>query len=172
MLWPERRDRDKVLGDKVPGLIDRTTTRSYLRVAAGYLPEFLRPLLDPLHRYAPWIVGEGGAEIGPIPAGTPINLLANLDLVPDGGGDTLEHKKKLLKVLVDIKQALKSLPSGASDDEARRAFAPLVPAMLSLSKCPDFVVNRGHYFGTSFFKQEPPLADEDKRALIEFVKTF
>ncbi len=172
MLWPERRDRDKVLGDKVPGLIDRTTTRSYLRVAAGYLPEFLRPLLDPLHRYAPWIVGEGGVEIGPIPAGTPINLLANLDLVPDGGGDTLEHKKKLLKVLVDIKQALKSLPSGASDDEARRAFAPLVPAMLSLSKCPDFVVNRGHYFGTSFFKQEPPLADEDKRALIEFVKTF
>ena len=79
-------------------------------MAAGYLPEFLRPLLDPLHRYAPWIFGEGGVEIGPIPAGTPINLLANLDLVPDGGGDTLEHKKKLLKVLLDIKQALKSAP--------------------------------------------------------------
>ncbi|MGH7340470.1 MAG: hypothetical protein ACREKH_08275, partial [Candidatus Rokuibacteriota bacterium] len=172
MLWPERRDRDKVLGDKVPGLIDRTTARSYLRVAAGYLPEFLRPLLDPLHRYAPWIVGEGGVEIGPIPAGTPINLLANLDLVPDGRGDTLEHKKKLLKLLLDIKHALKSLPSGASDDEARRAFAPLVPEMLSLSKCPDFVVNRGHYFGTSLFKEEPALSDENKRALIEFVKTF
>ena len=44
--------------------------------------------------------------------------------------------------------------------------------MLSLSKCPDFVVNRGHYFGTSFFKEEPALGDEDKRALIEFVKTL
>jgi len=172
MLWPERRDKDPVLGDKVPGLIDRTTTRSYLRVAAGYLPEFLRPLLDPLHRYAPWIVGEGGVEIGPIPAGTPINLLANLDLVPDGGGDDLLHMKKLLKLLLDIKHALKALPSGAGDDEVRKAFAPLVPEMLSLSKCPDFVVNRGHYFGTSFFKEEPALSDEDKRALIEFVKTF
>jgi hypothetical protein len=172
MLWPERRDKDPVLGDKVPGLIDRTTQRSYLRVAAGYLPEFLRPMLGLLHRYAPWIVGEGGIEIGPIPAGTPINLLANLNLVPDGGGDNLEHKKKILKLLVDIRHALKSIPAGASDDEARKAFAPLVPEMLSLSKCPDFVVNRGHYFGTSFFKQEPPLSDEDKRALIEFVKTF
>ncbi len=172
MLWPERRDKDPVLGDKVPGVIDRTTVRSYLRVAAGYLPEFLRPLLDPLHRYAPWIVGEGGIEIGPIPAGTPINLLANLDLVPDGAGDNLEHQKKLLKLLLEIKQALKSLPAGASDDEARQAFAPLVPEMLRLSKCPDFVVNRGHYFGTSFFKEEPELIDDDKRALIEFIKTF
>ena len=29
MLWPEKRDKDSVLGDKVPGLIDRTTTASY-----------------------------------------------------------------------------------------------------------------------------------------------
>jgi len=34
------------------------------------------------------------------------------------------------------------------------------------------VVNRGHYFGTSYFKEEPGLSDDDKRALIEFVKTF
>ena len=36
----------------------------------------------------------------------------------------------------------------------------------------DFVVNRGHYFGTGVFKEETPLSDEDKRALIEFLKTF
>jgi hypothetical protein len=43
-----------------------------------------------------------------------------------------------------------------------------------LSKCPDFVVNRGHYFGTSYFqeKDEPGLSDDDKWALIEFLKTF
>ena len=34
-----------------------------------------------------------------------------------------------------------------------------------MSKCPDFVVNRGHLFGTK-------LPDADKRALIEFLKTF
>jgi hypothetical protein len=41
-----------------------------------------------------------------------------------------------------------------------------------MSKCPDFVVDRGHYFGTGAFKEEPGLSDEDKRALIEFLKTF
>jgi hypothetical protein len=54
----------------------------------------------------------------------------------------------------------------------RRAFAPLVPKLVELNKCPDFVVNRGHYFGTAAFKEEPGLSDSDKRALIEFVKTF
>jgi hypothetical protein len=57
--------------------------------------------------------------------------------------------------------------------------------MLKLSKCPDFVVNRGHYFGTAKFNEneslsederscgaEPVLSDDDKRALIEFPKTF
>src|SRR4030081_3737793 len=58
MLWPERRQKDPVLGDKIPGVIDRTTARSYLRVAGGYLPPFLRPLLGPLHRYVPWLFGE------------------------------------------------------------------------------------------------------------------
>jgi hypothetical protein len=56
---------------------------------------------------------------------------------------------------------------------------------LKLSKCPDFVVNRGHYFGTAKFNEteglsddeksfgsEPVLSDDDKRALIEFLKTF
>ena len=57
--------------------------------------------------------------------------------------------------------------------------------LLELSKCPDFVVNRGHYFGTAkfnetdglsedekFFAPEPVLTDDDKRALIEFLKTL
>jgi len=44
--------------------------------------------------------------------------------------------------------------------------------LLEFNKCPDFVVNRGHYFGTSYFKEEPGLTDQDKHALIEFLKTF
>ena len=41
MLWPEKRDKDPVLGDKIPGpsLIDRTTASSYLRVPSGYVPD-------------------------------------------------------------------------------------------------------------------------------------
>ncbi len=46
MLWPEKRDKDRVLGDKVPGLIDRTTTTSYLRVPKGFLPEFLQDVIE------------------------------------------------------------------------------------------------------------------------------
>jgi hypothetical protein len=174
MLWPERREKDPVLGDRIPGVIDRTTTRSYVRVAAGYLPGFLRPMLGLLQRYLPWLFGEGGVEIGPIPAGTPVNLLASLNLVPDSAStaERLQHDKELLALLLKIKRDLKALPPGASDEEARKVFANLVGPLLSLSKCPDFVVNRGHYFGTDRFKEEPGLGDQDKRALIEFLKTF
>ena len=74
--------------------------------------------------------------------------------------------------MVKAKEVLKNLPRDASDDEVRKAFAGLVQPLLELSKCPDFVVNRGHYFGTDFFAEEPGLNDQDKRALIEFLKTI
>ena len=38
--------------------------------------------------------------------------------------------------------------------------------LLSEDKCPDFVVNRGHYFGTDKLGEEPGLSDSDKEALI------
>jgi hypothetical protein len=41
-----------------------------------------------------------------------------------------------------------------------------------MDKCPDFVINRGHYFGTDQYKEEPGLSDDDKEALIAFLKTF
>ena len=47
-----------------------------------------------------------------------------------------------------------------------------VEPMLELSKCKDFVVNRGHYFGTDRLTEEPGLGDGQKRDLIEFLKTF
>ncbi len=37
--------------------------------------------------------------------------------------------------------------------------------LLAVNKCPDFIVNRGHYFGTDYFKEEPGLSDEDKKRL-------
>ena len=174
MLWPEKRDKDLLLGDKVPGRMDRTTTTTYIRVAPGYLPDELQKLRDPLERWFPWIFREGGVQIGPIPTGTPINLLANLNILAESSGpaERLRHDKKVLDLLLKAKHDLKSLPVNATDDEARKVFADLVDPLLELNKCPDFIVNRGHYFGTSMFKEEPGLGDEDKRALIEFLKTF
>jgi hypothetical protein len=179
MLWPEKRAKDPLLGDKIPGpsLIDRTTETSYLRVASGYLPDFLRDKRELAERLTPAILGEGGIEIGPIPAGTPVNILSNVNLRPDKienltTAQRLEHDKKLLELLIKIKHDLRALGKGASDEQARKVFANLKQPLLELSKCPDFVVNRGHYFGTSFFQEEPGLSDDDKWALIEFLKTF
>jgi hypothetical protein len=172
MLWPERRAKDPVLANKIPGpsLILRTTARSYLRVPAGYLPDALKDVGAGglLNRLAPWAFDrEGDLEIGPIPKGTPVSLLPNMGLLPDGTGieDRVEHAKKLIALLIKFKQDLKSLPANATDDDARKAFSNAVPDMLELSKCPDFIVNKGHYFGSN-------LSDDDKNALIEFLKTF
>jgi len=174
MLWPEKRDKDEVLVDKIPGRIDRTTEQSYITIPAGYLPDTFSGLLDFWHRFFPWIVGEEGIEIGPIPKGTPVNLLANLQLLPETThpGERLKHDVKTVDLLIRVKHALKQLPKDATDEEARTVFSKAASEMFELSKCPDFIVNRGHYFGTSFFKEEPGLSDDDKRALIEFVKTF
>ena len=174
MLWPEKRKQDAVLGAKVPGEIDRTTERSYLRVASGYVPNNLSALLGWGEWIAPGIFGENGIEIGPIPPGTPVNLLANLMVRPEEMdlAGRLDHDVKLLALVHDIKRALKALPDNPTNEDAVKVFKPLAGRLMELSKCPDYVVNRGHYFGTSYLKEEPALSDADKRALIEFLKTF
>jgi cellulose biosynthesis protein BcsQ len=174
MLWPEKREQDSVLGNKVPGVIDRTTQVSYIQVPGDYLPSYLRPLLSTGERYLPGIFGEGSVTIGPIPRGTPVNLLANLDLTGESLNpqDRELHQQKVIDLLLKMQNNLSTLGSYASDDDARNAFANLVDPLLELSKCPDFVVNRGHYFGTSYFAEEPGLSDDDKRALIDYIKTF
>ena len=174
LLWPEKREKDSVLGDKIPGLIDRTTTRSYLRVAPGYVPDNLKSLVGWGSRLFPSLFKGGGIEIGPIPAGTPVDLIANLDLLSDGSdiAGRVDHDRKVLSVALKLKHDLSNLGSNPSDDDARKVFANVVDPMMELSKCPDYVVNRGHYFGTSYFKEEPGLSDQDKYALIEFLKTF
>ncbi|MDR7377731.1 hypothetical protein J2X19_002410 [Rhodoferax ferrireducens] len=188
MLWPEKRERDAELGDKLPGTIDRTTQRSEVVVPAGYVPDALQPLQGTLHRWLPWLVGAGeDITLGPIPKGMPVNLIANLKLraESDDVGDKLAHVRNVGELVLKLKADLATAPKDASDQELRAKFANLREPMLRLSKCPDFVVNRGHYFGTAEFNQqeglsadekafgtEPVLSDDDKRALIAFLKTF
>ena len=167
LLWPEKRDKDPVFGDKVPGVIDRTTVTSWLRIPTGYLPDVIRNAKGLLGLIDPNLFDAGGLEIGPIPAGTPVDLFANFDpLPPTGGfGERLAHDKAVVKAVFTLVHDLKALPKNATDAEARKVFANVGEQLYALSKCPDYVVNRGHYFGAS-------LSDADKNALIAFLKTF
>ena len=167
MLWPEKREKDAVLGDKIPGVIDRTNLTSWLRVPTGYLPDVIKDTQDVLQLTAPKLFDQGGLEIGPIPAGTPVDLLANFDPLPQSTNlrERLAHDKAVVKVVVQLVRDLKALPPGATDEQARRVFSNVGDQLFALSKCPDYIVNRGHYFGSN-------LGDADKKALIAFLKTF
>jgi hypothetical protein len=157
LLWPEKR----------AGVdsIWRTTHESAIRIPAAELPDLLRRKLDG----ADLLVEREGAtylELGPIPAGTPVNLLANLDL---SLGSLKDAKKalRLVELAVKVKRALIRVNAGGMTPEEAKEYMrrELVGPLVENSNCTDFVVDRGHYFGTE-------LEDEDKRALIEFLKTF
>ena len=163
MLWPERRVRDDQMAEQMglrgnigltnaPGYIQRTTDTSYLRFAAGYLP-------GPLSEF-------GDKMIGPIPKGFPVSLLTNIALIPEG---QILPDPRLIPLFLRLFGALGDIPEELSDEEkdlrAWEIFESFGPELLALSNCTDLVVNRGHYFGSD-------LGDDDKRALIEFLKTF
>ncbi len=159
LLWPEKREQrdcERRWGLPFCPPIYRTTQESYLVVNRVFLPEILRDkLLES---------GEKELRIGPIPAGTPVNLLANLDSELSFEPDRLAD---LLRVVLKTRRVLRRIKDEAITDggERTRLLRELVPDLLSVSKCPDFVVDRGHEFGAD-------LADADKRALIEFLKTL
>jgi hypothetical protein len=173
LLWPERRDKDLILGNKVPGVMDRTTEASYLRIPVAYLPDSLKPTTF-WSRNFPMLFSEKDFEISSIPLGTPIGLFANLNLLSESSNFTerLQQQTEVLKVLSEVRKSLGQLPSGATNEQRTQALVPLVQSLFNLSKCPDLVVGRGHYFGTALDQGGTNLSDDDKRALIEFLKTL
>ncbi|MGZ8186372.1 MAG: hypothetical protein ACXW0H_03175 [Methylobacter sp.] len=178
MLWPEKRKGNiqyqTASGKMLPGWVDKTYETSYLRVPSGYVPELLEKLVGIISHGD--LVGEQGIELGPIPKGTPVNLLTNIDLDRrEGILSRLKHRADLVKLLIRIKKDLKALPKDASDAQAAQVFGNLIDPLIKASKCPDYIVNRGHYFGTDYFRDtqaEPGLSDDDKKALIAFLKTM
>jgi hypothetical protein len=184
LLWPESRAKDPRIGGagpsrNEPSLIDRTDTQSYLRVRSGFLPAPLSNGTKFEHALLPWLFSEDGIQIGPIPKGTPVSLLSNLDLMSDSTNrlERLEHNAQVLSLIVRLKHDLEKLPANPTDAEVEKVFAGVEPDLVKFDKCPDFIVNKGHYFGTDLLVedpklQEPGLSDSDKRALIEFIKTF
>jgi hypothetical protein len=163
LLWPEKRDN----------IVRRTDQVTYLKVSPLVLPEFLQPLLEEnfFISLARRVVGvewiydpqEDMVEIGPIPKGTPVSLIGNLNL---DRTDPRVSTKDLVKILLKAKHRFKDIHrDDLSEEQATALLKELVPDLIAVSACPDFIVDRGHYFGTK-------LPDEDKMALIEFVKTF
>jgi hypothetical protein len=157
-------------------VIDRTTAQSTISIPATYVPETLRPASARLNRLLPALFdADGGITVGPFPKGLPVNILANLQPLSEAA-DTLErvrHVERLVKLLVDLKIYLVTRRPNATDEQMVREIGEKMgPALLALNKCPDFEVNRGHYFGTGRIAGESALSDDDKKALIEFLKTF
>lgn len=172
MLWPEDRDQDEELGSRIPGMIQRTTQTSYIKISADYLPDALQSIV----KQSPDLLDENhNLVIGPIPKGTPVGLLTNLNPLSDSNdlAERLEHDKKLLNLFIKLAHNLKKLGKQPSETEAKKVLSNVVNQMLDLSKCPDLIVNRGHYFGTDMAAGgEPGLSDDEKRALIAFLKRF
>lgn len=83
--------------------------------------------------------------------------------------DQARHATKVLGLAWDLRDLL--LKTGDAAERAK-AFEGVQGALLGMNKCPDFVVNRGHYFGTNQMPGSPGLNDRDKEALIAFLKTF
>ena len=145
LLWPEKRSN----------IIWRTSQECNLQIQAAVMPAFLRDGL----KVAGQIDPDGYFRIGPIPEGTPVNLLANVDPEAD--------PVNLVKLCLKLKESFLKIKVEHLDADATKELlrTEVAPALWKVSKCPDFVEDRGHYFGSE-------LPDADKLALIEFLKTL
>jgi len=189
MLFPAERQKDSELGGRGVGLIDRTTRPTSLFVPASYV-EPLKPLLGGEDKglLARLQDGEGNIRIGDIPAGTPINLLAGIQPLAESTDTKViaRHYHDVLTLLVRLKEAKLAIRKAGrplTNAELRGEYARVREPLLKLAKCPDFVVNRGHYFGTELFNTgltpeerswgtEPVLSPEDRQALMAYLLTL
>jgi hypothetical protein len=174
MLWPERRAKDSnprvAAAVRGPSLIDRVGDRLgpanqrqpvTITATTGFLPPSLQRIVGLGARFFPRFFDEDGVRLGPIPAGTPIGLLSNLILLPESDDEDAReaHEDRVRSFIVRFLRRPLDL-TGSTPESIQT-----IDELLALSKCPDLIVNRGHYFGSG-------LPDADKRALIGFLKTF
>jgi hypothetical protein len=141
LLWPEKRE----------GTIWRTSDASWVKVPIPFLSQELKVLAK-----------DEAIALGPIPKGTPINLLANVDPTRPGALKLIADVEATLRKIAASGQEFRDILADPADGEALRG---MVAQLIAESTCPDLVEDRGHLYGTK-------LGDADKRALIEFLKTL
>jgi hypothetical protein len=131
----------------------------------------------------------GDLRVGPFPKGMPVNTLMNMD--PEAPilnrlgavrglcamlGKLQSENAKERKSEEARRRYLEKHPAAPeeqwpklyrfSEDQRLKVFEQTAgPALMKASKCPDFVLDRGHYFGEA-------LTDEEKKDLIAFLKTL
>ena len=131
----------------------------------------------------------GDLVVGPFPKGMPVNALMNFD--PEAPPNLqLAALRGVCDMLGTLRaedekeraseEARRVAPDNApmtpedklpkfyrfSDADRLKVFEQKVgPALMAVSKCPDFVMDRGHYFGEA-------LTDQEKTDLIAFLKTL
>jgi hypothetical protein len=185
LLWPEKREREPGFD----GYIVRTTERSYLNIPERSVPVELKNLVHslPAQPFGKVFDRDGSFKLGPIPKGFPINLAASYQPGVDipSFKQLTQHNVAFAALVSDFVRTWSSLDLNGDDDAMLNFIARVRAPLLKLLKCPDFVVNRGHYFGTDAFNDtadlsddekafgtETPLSDGDKHDLIEYIKTF
>jgi hypothetical protein len=100
----------------------------------------------------------GPINLGPIPQGTPLNLIMNIN--PEAPAPNLIRavSAMLRGILLSRRECNPVRALQVFEREAGQA-------LLEASKCPDFVLDRGHWFAEG-------LTDNDKQALKAFLKTL
>lgn len=100
-------------------------------------------------------------HVGPIPRGTPVNLLMNVN--PDA--PTLDLLNAAAGLTRGVLRVRRENPQDGSFKALDKFQQEAAPALLKASKCPDFVLDRGHWFGEA-------LTDDEKRQLKAFLATL
>ena len=186
LLWPEKREREPGF----EGYIVRTTERSYVEIPKRSIPVELE------NAHGPAACPAVPKSFGP---GRQFQARTDSKRLPDQSRGELSARRRHSRFYQAAAARSRVYPArGPSrlfnwpsldlngDDASMLAWgAKLRLPFRTLLKCPDFVVNRGHYFGTDEFNntdnlsddekafgKETPLSDDDKRALIAFIKTF
>lgn len=173
LLWPDTREP----------IVHRTDRVTHLDIPIAALPGATRIVLGDNFGSAAlrgllgigWAVrdvdGVAYLSVGPIPSGTPVSLIANINMeLHDervSAWDLIGFLRKAKHQFREINRIIDD--AGLSDAEqdalAAAQLKELVPDLIALSSCPDFEVSRGHNFGAE-------LPDADKEALIDYLKTF
>lgn len=100
----------------------------------------------------------GNLRVGPFPKGTPISLILNLN--PDSAPSAR------FEAIAATFKAMRKVEKISDDALALKTFEEIAgPALVRASKCPDYVMDRGHWFGEA-------LSDSEKNDLVAFLRTL
>ena len=157
MLWPERREKDPIFANDNGagvGVIDRTDQRERDLGSRRVRARRPAPLLGVGQRVCSRSsfrrrLGGDRADSAGLPGQPAREHRSSLGADDQTAqGTARAQRRRCCGVLKQAKDDLK-------DGSDTFANPDTIERFLSLSKCPDFVVNKGHYFGTNLQTEEP-----------------